>query len=145
MPPARSALIAAFCTALAAFVLAACSGGQAPDAPQPTPSSTERAERTQPEPARAQPDQQQQAQSDQQQQAQPAAAQEAQEQQAAEAESEPPPQAEAQEQAEQAEEPPDEAESGVESADEETISLLPPNVLGDPSASVHIIHFGDFQ
>lgn len=135
--PARSALIAAFCTALAAFVLAACSGGQAPDAPQPTPSSTERAERTQPEPARAQPDQQQQA--------QPAAAQDAQEQQAAEAESEPPPQAEAQEQAGQAEEPPDEAESDVESADEETISLLPPNVLGDPSASVHIIHFGDFQ
>ena len=141
MPP-RSALIAAFCTALAAFILAACSDEQAPDAPQPTPSSTERAERTQPEPAQAQPDQQQQSQPDQQQQAQPAAAQE---QQAAETESEPPPQAEAQEQVEQAEEPPDEAESDVESAGEETITLLPPNVLGDPSASVHIIHFGDFQ
>ena len=143
--PARSALIAAFCTALAAFILAACSGEQVPDAPQPTPSSTERAERTQPESAQAQPARQQQAQSDQQQQAQPAVAQDAQEQQAAEPESEPSSQAEAQEQVEQAEEPPDEAESDVESVDEETITLLPPNVLGDPSASVHIIHFGDFQ
>lgn len=50
-----------------------------------------------------------------------------------------------QEQEEEPEESSDAVEAPVESEQAETLSLLPPNVLGDPAARVHIIHFGDFQ
>ena len=126
----RAALFATFAAVFTIALFAACSGEQEADAPQPTPSSAERAERSE-RPA-AEP------QVEQVQEAEPAS--EAAEQQAEAVE-----EVAGQEQEEQAEEPGDAVEAAVESEQDETISLLPPNVLGDPAAEVHIIHFGDFQ
>lgn len=127
----RAALLATFAAALTAVLLVACSGEQTADAPQPTPSSAERAERpaAEPEP---------QAEPVQEVQEDEPAAEAAQQQ--AEAVGEVPEQQEQEE-----EEQPDAVEAPVESEQDETISVLPPNVLGDPAARVHIIHFGDFQ
>ena len=123
----RAALFATFAAVLAAVCLIACSGEQVADAPQPTPSSTERAERSERVEAEAQ--------AEPVQEAEPAAEEQTEAvQEVAE-----------QEQEEQTEEPGDAVEAEVESEQDETISLLPPNVLGDPAAEVHIIHFGDFQ
>lgn len=126
----RAALFATFGAVLAIALFAACSGEQEADAPQPTPSSAERAERSE-RPA-AEP------QVEQVQEEEPAP-------EAAEQQAEAVQEAAGQEQEEQAGEPGDAVEAAVESEQDETISLLPPNVLGDPAAEVHIIHFGDFQ
>ena len=123
----RAALLATFAAVFAIALFAACSGEQVADAPQPTPSSTERVERS--EPSAAEP------QAEQVQEAEPAAEEQAEAVQ----------EVAGQEQEETAEEPSDAVEAEVESEQDETISLLPPNVLGDPAAEVHIIHFGDFQ
>ena len=126
----RAALLATFAAVFAIALFAACSGEQVADAPQPTPSSTERVERS--EPSAAEP------QAEQVQEAEPAP-------EAAEEQAEAVQEVAGQEQEETAEEPSDAVEAEVESEQDETISLLPPNVLGDPAAEVHIIHFGDFQ
>lgn len=126
----RAALSATFAAVLAIALFTACSGEQVADAPQPTPSSTERAERSEPSAAEAQ--------AEQVQEVEPAA-------EAAEEQTEAVQEVAEPEQEEQAEEPSDAVEAQVESEQDETISLLPPNVLGDPAAEVHIIHFGDFQ
>ena len=130
----RAALLGTFAVLLAAVLLIACSGEQEADAPQPTPSSAERAERTERSASAAEPQAQ-----ESQSQAEPV--QEAAEQQAEAVEEV------AEEEQEEApeEEPSDAVEAQVESGQEATLSLLPPNVLGDPAARVHIIHFGDFQ
>ena len=126
----RAALFATFAAVLTAVCLIACSGEQVADAPQPTPSSAERAERSERVEAEAQVEQVQEA--------EPAPEAAEQQVEAVQEVAEP-------EQEEQAEEPSDAVEAQVESEQDETISLLPPNVLGDPAAEVHIIHFGDFQ
>ena len=122
----RAALLGTFAVLLAAVLLVACSGEQEADAPQPTPSSAERAERPVAEPQESQS------------QSEPV-------QEAAEQQGEAVGEVAVQEQEEEPEESSDAVEATVESEQAETLSLLPPNVLGDPAARVHIIHFGDFQ
>ena len=124
----RAALLGTFAVLLTAVLLVACSGEQEADAPQPTPSSAERAERSV---SAAEP---------QESQSRAELVQEAAEQQG-----ETVGEVAVQEQEEESEESPDAVEAAVESEQAETLSLLPPNVLGDPAARVHIIHFGDFQ
>ena len=124
----RAALLGTFAVLLTAVFLVACSGEQEADAPQPTPSSAERAERS------VSAAELQESQS----QAEPV-------QEAAEQQGEAVGEVAVQEQEEEPEESPDAVEAAVESEQAETLSLLPPNVLGDPAARVHIIHFGDFQ